>query len=853
MYAGAVSGGIWKTTNGGSTWTPLNDFMSNIAIMTMAFDPSVANRSVIYAGTGELQYSRGDGVSGAGVFKSTDSGASWSQLSSTSSWTAVPRIAVSGTGTVLAAAKGGIFRSVNGGQSWSQVFTCSDSSTTGRGLGLTVTFDPNNSSKAVAEVVDYDFSVAAWRHKILYSTNGGVTWLFAGMPAVLGDYYDHVELAYSVSATGVVYANTSSNSGQIWKSLDGGQSYALVTAQGVTGCYSGACSLWVSPIDSNFLITGSAIVSRSTDGGATITSVGAGLILSGEVHPDIHRIIESPAFSASNRRVYFCTDGGIFKTDDISTAAIGGGNWTDLNSTYQTAQFHGVAANWSANPVYMGGTQDNGTLLTSNAASNATLVNDADGGAAAIDPTDPRYVYSESIYLDLNRSTSAGATGSSIRITHMPGQVKPLSDAQSASRALFIAPFVLDPRNTNTMYAGGLSLWRSTNIKANIPDWDAIRSPGSGPLVAIAVAKSNPAVVWVAEVDRVSGLYPSANGTISKTSNAGSVTPAWNPVRTEDSLDGLPPLGATSIYIDPDDESIVYLTFGGFLGTNVWRTRDGGAHWSPINGSGLTALPAVPVRAIAPCPRNSNVLFVGTEVGLYESDDAGATWSPSQQGPNDAPIYDLKFVYGSDQLLLGTHGRGLWTADTSAVSTYAPMHLVATASGTTVVNVSWDAYPGAASYQLLKSSGGAPYAPITVAGVSYSDANVSPGAAYLYRVRAVLAGGALTDRSNVDLATTVVFTDDGALTGKTITAVHLQELRSATNMVLIAAGLPQVTWGNITSGVTAVQANDVVDIRSALLNAYYAVGLSIPVFNDAIATGVTVKATHFQELRNLVK
>jgi len=94
MYAGAVSGGVWKTTNGGSSWTPLTDFMSNIAISTMTFDPSVADRSVLYAGTGELEYFRGDGVQGAGVFKTSNAGVNWSQLASTATWKTVSRLAM---------------------------------------------------------------------------------------------------------------------------------------------------------------------------------------------------------------------------------------------------------------------------------------------------------------------------------------------------------------------------------------------------------------------------------------------------------------------------------------------------------------------------------------------------------------------------------------------------------------------------------------------------------------------------------------------------------------------------------------------------------------------------------------
>jgi photosystem II stability/assembly factor-like uncharacterized protein len=847
MYAGAVSGGVWKSTNGGSTWTPLTDFMSNIAIMTMVFDPTSPSRSVIYAGTGESTL-RGDGIQGAGVFKTTDSGTTWNQLTATASWQSVPRLAASSTGAILAAASRGIYLSTNGGVSWTQTFTSSDTSA---GMGLFVAFDPLNASKAVAEVVDFDFAASVWRHKILYSTNGGVTWSFSAMPTSLTAYYDHIELAYSPTVSGLVYANASSNSGEVWKSTDGGQTFFRVTTQGKTWCSFAACPIWDSPIDSNFLIAGGyPLLARSTDGGVTFANVGFGGTLSGEIHADSLSVVESPTFSASNRQVYVCTDGGVFRTDDISTATFGTGSWTALNDTYQTAQYYGATGDGGSG-AYVGGTQDTGTLLTTQSSSNAILVTDGDGGLTAIDPTEPNYVYCEHQYLNLFRSRDGGAPNTIASIKSSSGP-HPLSDAGFPSNAAWIGPYTLDPNNPNTMIAGGLSLWRSQNVKADVPDWYTIRAAGNGPLVAVAVAKSSSDVIWVAEVGR-SGLYPTGNGTIAKTSNGKSVSPSWTVVRTQDSSDGLPARGATNIFIDPDDPLTVYVVFGGYDGHNLWRTRDGGVTWSAVYGSGITALPPAPARVMVRHPRNSNILFVGTDIGLYESDDAGATWSPTQEGPADVSVFDMRFVYGSDQLLLATHGRGLWTADTSSIPSYAPTHLVATASGTTAVNVSWDPYPGATSYQLLKSSGGAPFSAISVAGTGYTDTSVTAGTTYLYKVRAVLSS-VQTDPSNVDLATTATFTDDNSLSGKTALATHLREIRDAANMALTAAGLPTISFGLITSGVTPIQATDITDVRAALKNAYYSVGLPMPAFAETLSVGTTViKASHFQELRNLVK
>jgi hypothetical protein len=169
--------------------------------------------------------------------------------------------------------------------------------------------------------------------------------------------------------------------------------------------------------------------------------------------------------------------------------------------------------------------------------------------------------------------------------------------------------------------------------------------------------------------------------------------------------------------------------------------------------------------------------------------------------------------------------------------------------------VNWDPYAGATSYQLLRSSGGAAFATIAtnIPTNSYVDNNVAAATTYLYRVKAVTASGT-TDASNVDLATTVVFTNDDGLSGQTVLAAHLQQIRDAANMVLTAAGLPTISFGLLTSGVTPIQATDITVVRNALINAYYSSGLPIPNFSEPIVVGSTVvKAVHFQELRNMVK
>lgn len=420
-------------------------------------------------------------------------------------------------------------------------------------------------------------------------------------------------------------------------------------------------------------------------------------------------------------------------------------------------------------------------------------------------------------------------------------------------QAAFTAPFIMDPSNRDTLLAGGASLWRTKTASYPSPAWASIRGQ-STPLYfisAIAVAKTDPNVIWVGQLD----------GRLQKTTNGLLTSPDWTDIdNNTPGADPLPNRAILRIIVDPADARIVYVAFGGYSinspqPQNLWRTTDGGATWSPVAGSGSTALPMVPIRTIVRHPRNQQQLYVGTDIGIYESQDNGASWSTSQQGPADVSVDELAFVTGSELLLAATHGRGVWTADTSSVSTFAPTNVNAIASGTTSVGVAWTGLTGATSYQVVRSSDGAAYTN-TIGGLvtitSYTDTNVTSGKTYLYKVQA-LVSGLWTDFSTPDLATTITFADDNTLSGKTILALHLQEIRTAVNAVMTAAGQTP-TFGSVTPGTTIVAA-DITDLRSALNSGYTKIGMpSPPTFAESITQFVTpIRGSHFQEIRNAVK
>lgn len=652
MYAGSVGGGVWKTTNGGVSWQALDDFMANLAVSTLVMDPT--DHNVLYAGTGEGMYN-GDAIRGAGIFKTTDAGATWSQIPSTAngSWYYVNRIAISPANNqvMLAATNTGVYRTTDGGGSWALVNTDP--------YVKQVAFDPNNSNNAVA---------AGDTLHAYYSSDNGATWTAAtGLPAAPAWYY-RVEVAYAPSAPNTVYASVDFNNGLVYKSTDGGHSYTQVGSNSYgylaipgyssQGWYDNA--VWVDPTNANTVVVGGIDLWRSTDGANTFTRISdwrCGGIAKDlypysctggiSAHADHHGIVAAPGYNGStNKTVFFANDGGVYKAADVSTVSLYSG-WQELNNNLSITQFYGGAGNSTSGTV-VGGAQDNGSLTFTGNSEGWVAMYGGDGGFSAADPTDPNYVYGEYVYLAIHRSTTGGTLASSHDIYNG------ITDATTGA-AYFIAPFILDPNNPNTMLGGGQSLWRSTNVKSSVPSWSSIK-PGIGTaynqnISAVAVAPGNSNIIWVGH----------GNGNIYRTTNGTAATPTWTQI---DALSSppLPDRYVARITIDPNNANVVYATFGGFSPDNVYRTTDGGTTWTDITGSGTTALPDAPVRSLVIHPNNSNWLYVGTEVGIFASEDGGATWSVPTDGPANVSVDEL-FWMGT-KLVAVTHGRGMFSAET---------------------------------------------------------------------------------------------------------------------------------------------------------------------------------------------
>ena len=658
MYAGGVAGGVWKTTNGGSSWSALDDLMANLAVASLAMDPS--NSSVLYAGTGEGIFNF-DAVRGAGIFKTTDGGASWNHLTSTnnSSFYYVNDVVVSPNSSqrVYAATRTGIWRSLNGGTSWSQVVA---PGTSNGCLDLAVRSDSAND--VVFASCGGTFSDATvYRNP---NAGGGGAWSAVLTEASLG----RTSLSIAPSNQDVIYALSASLvAGQfhwglhaVFRSTDGGVSWTARVRNSdptpmnrmlLTNSWWALCAgsffnqgwydnvIAVDPVDPDIVWAGGVDLFRSDDGGQNWGYAGR------NAHVDQHALAFHPGYDgASNKTLFAGNDGGIYRTLDsragtdlnVCSGPSSDVTWSSLNNNYGVTQFyHG--APYPDGQTYFGGTQDNGTIRGNDTggAQNWQAIMGGDGGYVAVDPTNTNILYAEFQNWAIRKSTNGGASFSNA--------TNGISDS-----GLFITPFIMDPSNSQRLWTGGRFVWRTVNGASN---WTQASTQLGSTVSALAVSPTNPNRVLV-------GL---TNGRIHQTDvalGASSLT-AWPSNRPRSGF-------VSSLAFHPEDEMTAYATYSTFGGVHVWKSTNGGASWNDLDGSGSTGIPDIPSHSIVVDPVAAPVgshLYVGTDLGVFTSIDAGATWAVENTGFANVVTETLALDASQTRLFAFTHGRGAFRVD----------------------------------------------------------------------------------------------------------------------------------------------------------------------------------------------
>lgn len=693
MYAAGVAGGVWKTINSGETWTPLTDLMANLAVCSMVMDPK--NPEVIYAGTGEGFFNI-DGVRGAGIFKTTDGGQTWSRLSGTATpdFHYVNDLVISPTNNrrIYAATQTGVWRSSDSGASWVRILIPAENETGGC-FDLAIRTDQQTDYLFAA--VGFLPSRVARRAAIYRNTDAADNndWV-----SVLSNFgMGRTSLAIAPSNQNVIYALSWGFVDDV-QELNGLHGVFRSTASGDPGSWTtqtndaapvklnrlllanaiiatlSECNFgrnefynqgWynnviaVDPLDPNRVWAGGTDLFRSNDGG-----VNWGIAshwwpdkeIAQYAHADHHAIVFHPQYNgATNKTLFVSNDGGVFRTDDArAPVATGtratcnptgsGVRWTALNNNYGVTQFyHGLP--FPNGESYFGGTQDNGTLRGNDAqgANNWREIYGGDGGYVAIDQTNPNVLFTANPGLSFKKSTDGGQT---------------FSDAVFGigGDSLFITPLVMDPSNPQILWSGGVAIMRTRNGAAQ---WELVGDSvgtGSGLVSAVAVAPTDSNYVLVG---KDTGLIHRKHDALFL------IDPFSPPVPNRDQYQW--PFAGLNGYIswlafDPHNKNIAYATISTFGLKHVWRSVDAGASWTPIDGEGANAFPDVPAHCIVVDPTNTARLYVGTDTGVLVSVDGGLNWAVENTGFANTVVESLAIntVNGMSSLYAFTHGRGAY-------------------------------------------------------------------------------------------------------------------------------------------------------------------------------------------------
>jgi len=626
LYAACDGGGVWRSDDSGLSWCPAANFGGNLAAACLALDPD--NPNVIYAGTGEGD-GNGNAIRGEGIWRSCNAGITWQPLASTACWARTSRIAICPTSPniILAATDAGVRRSTDSGATWTTVQP---------GDSYQVLIDPNVHTRMLCHYSTKAAGALEAEHRIAYSDDCGATWVNAvgGFPT-----NTRIELAYAPSVPGLVYASL--NGGDCWRSSDAGASWTKRSSGQIDADLWWYCnSIWVDPTDPNWLVIAASTPWRSADGGLTFTKIAGDGTNPDTPQADVHFWASDPCYDgADNRTVYACTDRGIYRTNDIRTASNSSG-WSRRNHKFCSAPYYGVAGHSSGRLV--GGTQGNGSHVLDDTHQVASRYMDGDGGNSQIDSTNPNFLWGSYQWGNIHRSTDGGISASLM--------TSGLTERGPHGGGNFIAPLVSSRFNPDILYAGAASLWRCANAKSQAPTWTAIKPSIKSPISAIAIAYNAPQHVWVGH----------NNGRIFRSSNALTITPTWTEVDPDNHV---PNSTITRILLDRNNWAHALVARSGYVGDNLWRTTDNGATFTDVTGAGPSALPSAPIRGITQHPALNGHYYLATEVGVFGSSDDCQTWTGTNEGPADVACYDITFLHGSTTLLVGTHGRGMWTTE----------------------------------------------------------------------------------------------------------------------------------------------------------------------------------------------
>ncbi|WP_232455882.1 T9SS type A sorting domain-containing protein [Polaribacter sp. SA4-10] len=659
-YVGTVGGGVWLTQDAGTTWVNLTDLqIPNLATSTIVISPQDAN--TLYVGTGEPFRNLG-AIGGSGVFKTTDGGTTWQHLTASQNFGDVGRIIINPNdkNNVLIATESGIYRTINGGGSWTVTYNSS---------GIVQDLD--------ADPTDFNIQYGSVRNLgIVRSTDGGLTWSIVLDRASFNSNHSRFETSVSPADPNTVFVSVYSASGatvgvntDFYVSRNKGASFTNLKTNGTAdsanlltgqGWYDNV--IMAHPYDANVFYVGGVAVFKVTVSGSLFSSqpIASGYDntqINRDVHVDQHGLF-TVLGNNQEFRILLANDGGVFSTSFKEDPGVSQGDWSNSVLGKNSTQFYG-AAKENGKDNYLAGAQDNGSWLSqgddSSKSKSFLSVTGGDGFEAIWHYNNPGDIITTS------------QTNVIYRFINFSGAAANIPDSRDSGKSPFYTKVANADNNPDVVFTVSTSgVWRSTDFAANwtlVPITSNFTSSATSSL-NIKVSPANPNIVWTGAVMEASGSY-----TMHVSQDNGQNFTKTNVFDDPRGAYFYNISGMSTSYIE---KNRAYLAFSQEGAAKILKTEDLGNTWVDISGYSTrtnTGFPNVAVHSVLEMPFDKNIIWAGTDIGLFQTEDGGANWSLVSEFIPVA-IYDMKIV--NDQVVIATYGRGIWSATIAELNNYEP-------------------------------------------------------------------------------------------------------------------------------------------------------------------------------------
>ncbi len=603
FYTGSKHGGLWKTTDNGMSWIPLTDQLPYTGVSHCVVDPASPNTIYIM-----LTYCYGWYTIDKGVYKSTDGGQTWTATSL--AWTpnyTYSQLRYAATMLIDPFNPATLYVPTNKG-----LYKTTDGGTNWNLLDTLyyadLEFEPGTSN-LFSSVFDW-----AGSSEIFRSTDGGATWSQVTNFNIQGNA---LQMAVTPANPAIMAISASFNSG-LYISTNYGANPTFVST------YPENWVVQISPTNANVIYCGGLSIYKSTDTGATWTQITHWY--DDLIHDVVHADQRATAFHPLQPdRIFFCNDGGLYSYSENNVA------WKDMSDRLLITQFYRIAQSATDPIIIIGGTQDNGGRLRDNTG-GWRPTNGGDAMEVAVDPVNDSVMYSTYTYGTLYRSLDRWTGGNVVQISwNIPGQPS----------GNWVTPYVIDPSDHNTIVAGYNEVWRSTD-RGNT--WMPLSNNiATGTIEHLIVAPSDPNTIWI-----------SFGNTLKMTDNMGLV---WNTITSPGTTN------ISSIVIHPSDPNRVWITCNGYdAGNKVYYSANAGSSWTNISGS----LPNTPVNVGVYENGSTNLIYIGTDAGVFYSDSLNSNWQVLGTGLPNVFVTDLELFYPTRKVRAATYGRGIFETDMSS-------------------------------------------------------------------------------------------------------------------------------------------------------------------------------------------